>query len=379
MHYPPPVAAELSVRLSRCHQPLCANPNAAQRVQSCPAHVTLHPAGHPLSLPEGWLDCPRMGERCFDHFVPCKVPLGQRFDSVLRDLAVRFTPAQAVQEALRSKVPGEVCCLSAVVDLTKTKRYYNPEELGLDDLRRHVKVECSGSDGAPSPLEVNQFCTAVLEKLNVPAMPPPGGFQPKQAYTRVVLVHCTHGFNRTGAMLVHYAMRMLSPPIGKKMPLLPHLPSAVLMFARCRQPGIYKEEYIACACCAASRMRVCAALTRAPLTQRCSSTITRSAATRPARRGRPGSARRRALRRCVMMKFRRATCGVRKAKRILPPASLSNLSSQAWTTSRTWRRALSATSPCPMRRARPGLWRLAVLAAGRPSTTTCWARRCRRR
>ncbi len=224
-----------------------------------PAHVTLHPAGHPLSLPEGWLDCPRMGERCFDHFVPCKVPLGQRFDSVLRDLAVRFTPAQAVQEALRSKVPGEVCCLSAVVDLTKTKRYYNPEELGLDDLSRYVKVECSGSDGAPSPLEVNQFCTAVLEKLNAKGMmppEPPGGFPLKPVVKRIVLVHCTHGFNRTGAMLVHYAMRMLEPPLGEKLPLLWHVPSAVVTFASCRPPGIYKEEYIACACCAASLMRV---------------------------------------------------------------------------------------------------------------------------
>ena len=189
-----------------------------------------------------------MGSLCFDHFVPCKVPLGRRFNEVLRDDSVRFTPAQAVEMALRSPGATEVRCLAAVVDLTKTKRYYNPEELGIDDFR-YVKVECSGSDSAPTPLEVNTFCFRVLELLKNPP-PQQGMFQEKP----IVLVHCTHGFNRTGAMLVHFAMRMLSPPPNASLPLLPNLPNAVNFFAHCRSPGIYKEEYIACACDGSSRV-----------------------------------------------------------------------------------------------------------------------------
>ena len=185
-----------------------------------------------------------MGSLCFDLFVPCKVPLGRRFDAVLRDDSVRFTPMQAVQGALHSNKPGEVRWLAAVVDLTKTKRYYSPDELGVHE-SRYVKVECSGSEGAPTPLEVNTFCIRVIEKLRT--RPQPAPLKP------IVLVHCTHGFNRTGAMLVHYAMRMLEPAPGQTLPHLPHLSSAVRMFADRRKPGIYKEEYIACAFCVTSR------------------------------------------------------------------------------------------------------------------------------
>jgi hypothetical protein len=48
-------------------------------------------------------------------------------------------------------------------------------------------------------------------------------------------VHCTHGFNRTGAMLVHYAQRVAP---------WPKLNENVKEFATKRPPGIYKPEYV---------------------------------------------------------------------------------------------------------------------------------------
>ena len=51
----------------------------------------------------------------------------------------------------------------------------------------------------------------------------------------VILVHCTHGFNRTGAMLVHYMQRARP---------WPKLNEHLAEFATCRPPGIYKPEYV---------------------------------------------------------------------------------------------------------------------------------------
>lgn len=51
----------------------------------------------------------------------------------------------------------------------------------------------------------------------------------------IVVVHCTHGFNRTGAMLVHFAMR------SSRWPDLLHF---LQTFATCRPPGIYKQNYV---------------------------------------------------------------------------------------------------------------------------------------
>jgi protein-tyrosine phosphatase len=194
--------------------------------------VKLHPPGHPLSLPDGWLHCPPIGELVFNFFVPCKVPLGRRFNEVLPE-RFRFTPAHALAAAAASPLGRERQVL-AIVDLTKTKRYYSPDEL-RDTGVQYVKVPCSGSDGAPSPLEVNTFCFEVLDVLH--------RWRPRPNVQPVVLVHCTHGFNRTGAMLVHYAMRMTLPAM-----VWPDLPFALAEFAKARAPGIYKEDYIACAC-----------------------------------------------------------------------------------------------------------------------------------
>jgi hypothetical protein len=189
-----------------------------------------HPPGHPLSLPEGWMQCPPIGELCFNLFVPCKVPLGRRFNEVLHEHQ-RFTPAHALAEAAAAP-PGCERQVLAVVDLTKTKRYYSPDEL-RDAGVHYIKVPCSGSEGAPSPLEVNTFFIEVVSVL--------ARWRPRQgtAVQPVILVHCTHGFNRTGAMLVHYAMRQPQR--------WPDLTAALAEFARCRSGGIYKEDYIACA------------------------------------------------------------------------------------------------------------------------------------
>ncbi|XP_074289724.1 uncharacterized protein LOC141615022 [Silene latifolia] len=55
--------------------------------------------------------------------------------------------------------------------------------------------------------------------------------QPKKR----VFLHCTHGHNRTGYMIVHYLMRTQQAST---------VTEAIQKFAKVRPPGIYKQDYI---------------------------------------------------------------------------------------------------------------------------------------
>lgn len=52
-----------------------------------------------------------------------------------------------------------------------------------------------------------------------------------------VLIHCTHGFNRTGYVITSALARILAPR-GLT------ISRAVRRFAEKREPGIYKDHYI---------------------------------------------------------------------------------------------------------------------------------------
>lgn len=88
-------------------------------------------------------------------------------------------------------------------------------------------------------------------------------FSQKQS-KRYILVHCTHGHNRTGYMIVHYLMRTLSISVTqvsfflfirccfacclveqKNCCILEFFGmQAIKLFADVRPPGIYKPDYI---------------------------------------------------------------------------------------------------------------------------------------
>ena len=56
----------------------------------------------------------------------------------------------------------------------------------------------------------------------------------RQHPTELIGVHCTHGFNRTGFLICAYLVEKLDFSIDM----------AVGMFAQCRPPGIYKQDYL---------------------------------------------------------------------------------------------------------------------------------------
>ncbi|KAF8402713.1 hypothetical protein HHK36_010801 [Tetracentron sinense] len=166
-------------------------------------------------LPPGWLDCPANGQR-IGYIIPSKVPLGESFnDSIIP--GKRYSLRQVIHQ---QRVMGRE--LGLVIDLTNTTRYYPPSDWKKQGIK-HVKIACRGRDSVPDNESVNNFVFEVLQ------------FYSRQKHSeKYILVHCTHGHNRTGYMIVHFLMRSQSTSVTE----------AIQKFANARPPGIYKQDYI---------------------------------------------------------------------------------------------------------------------------------------
>ncbi|XP_071721832.1 uncharacterized protein [Rutidosis leptorrhynchoides] len=166
-------------------------------------------------LPPGWLNCPPFGQD-INYIIPSKVPLSDSLnDNVPPGKRYSFKQVTRQQGALGRK-------LGLVIDLTNTTRYYGVHDLPKDV--KYVKIKCQGRDAVPDNLSVNKFVYEVIQFLT----------RQRQPQKRHILVHCTHGHNRTGFMIVHYLMRSSSIPVAQ----------AIKRFADARPPGIYKPDYI---------------------------------------------------------------------------------------------------------------------------------------
>eukprot|EP00850_Spirogloea_muscicola_P006265 SM000029S10560 [mRNA] locus=s29:803350:809670:+ [translate_table: standard] len=275
-----------------------SGPRAAANGASTPPLAELPPPPpsvrrrHAGPIPDGWLDCPPMGDLVYG-LVPCKAPLGEAFAGLV-DPPQRFSPEQLLRRtekrfghkvaplplaasagraksptnsqsgmaefqhrdaALRPSIrcnchaprrivsgrgrftPSLSRCPGAwqfglVVDLTNTRRYYHENEFRSNGVRyvkaRLLPVPCRGRNEVPDNETVNQFVYEVMRFKGQQAAKDGGGSAP------LVVVHCTHGHNRTGLMIAHYLMRTMSM----------HVANAISIFATARPPGIYKDDYI---------------------------------------------------------------------------------------------------------------------------------------
>lgn len=165
-----------------------------------------------------------------------KVPLGAAFNPLIPDLKDRFNVEDAIemvkkkleniqvpmvdQNGQQSLIPAQ-CCM--VIDLTNSNRYYR-RQTWEDHGYYHLKIPNRGRGEVPAPQAVNDFVFEVQSYINSN----PAGY---------ILVHCTHGFNRTGYMIVSHLMRILSDETTT-------VEKALQLFSQSRNPGIYKEYYI---------------------------------------------------------------------------------------------------------------------------------------
>ncbi|KAF3334263.1 mRNA-capping enzyme-like protein [Carex littledalei] len=168
-------------------------------------------------LPQGWLDCPAFGQ-CIDKLIPSKVPLDETYNESVPP-GKRYSSKQLITK--QKKAGHEI---GLVLDLTNTTRYYSTQEwtkLGI----KHLKIPCKGRDSVPDNESVNEFVFEVMHFLDR---------QKNLKNPKYIVVHCTHGHNRTGFMIVHYLMRSQVLSVAQ----------ALNIFAERRPPGIYKPDYI---------------------------------------------------------------------------------------------------------------------------------------
>ncbi|CAI7791472.1 unnamed protein product [Closterium sp. NIES-53] len=165
-------------------------------------------------LPDGWIDCPSMGE-AIGLLIPCKAPLGEAFREVVEP-GKRWN-VEVVMKHTRSMKKD----VGLVIDLTNTTRYYNPKELFKYNVK-YLKLACRGRDEVPDDETVNRFVYVALDYMRATER------------KKYIVVHCTHGHNRTGFVIIHFLMRAMGG----------HVAERLAEFAEARPPGIYKEEYI---------------------------------------------------------------------------------------------------------------------------------------
>ncbi|KAK1646473.1 hypothetical protein QYE76_064278 [Lolium multiflorum] len=173
--------------------------------------------GRIKEAPQGWLDCPAFGEP-IDRIIPSKVPLDETFNESVPP-GKRYSSKQVINK--QRKAGREI---GLVIDLTNTSRYYSSAEW-TNQGTKYVKIPCRGRDSVPDNESINAFVYEVMTFLE----------RQKQSRTpKYVLVHCTHGHNRTGFMIIHYLMRTHISWVAE----------AINIFAQRRPPGIYKRDYI---------------------------------------------------------------------------------------------------------------------------------------
>lgn len=106
------------------------------------------------------------------------------------------------------------------IDLTNTSRFYAQEEIEANGTV-YTKLSCRGHGEAPRAEQIDAFvdvCNKFMERNS----------------TDYIGVHCTHGFNRSGFLICCFLIREFDFSVG----------AALSLFAKCRPPGIYKQDYI---------------------------------------------------------------------------------------------------------------------------------------
>lgn len=169
----------------------------------------------PGPIPNRWLYCPRKSETLIgDKFLAFKTPLKEDYDSQM-PIECCFSPEMLFQVMKTYKVK-----IGLWIDLTNTNRFYNRADVE-DNGCQYVKLQCRGHGETPTREQTNAFIE-IVEEFN------------RDHPMEIVGVHCTHGFNRTGFLIVSYMVEKMDCAVE----------AALAAFAKSRPPGIYKEDYI---------------------------------------------------------------------------------------------------------------------------------------
>lgn len=91
------------------------------------------------------------------------------------------------------------------INLCNTERYYSKEDIEKQSCQ-YIQLKCLGHGTFPSKREIKMFISIVDDFIiNAPH--------------DCIVVHCTHGFNRTGFMIVIFLVEKLRYPVEKAVEL----------------------------------------------------------------------------------------------------------------------------------------------------------------
>ncbi|KAJ3451187.1 mRNA-capping enzyme [Anaeramoeba flamelloides] len=168
---------------------------------------------HGCKIPRGWELTPRSGDLIKDTpLLPIKTPIEENF----LPLNQKFTPNMVV-------LFSDVYSLSVglIVDLTNQYGYYSREyfkEKGIT----HLKLPCRGNrEEVPPRTTTHHFICKIVKYA-------------RSNPSKLIAVHCTHGYNRTGFMICCFLVEVMKVQLSE----------ALNRFTNSRPPGIYKQHYI---------------------------------------------------------------------------------------------------------------------------------------
>lgn len=167
------------------------------------------------SVPPRWLHCPRKAMRLIQgKFLAFKTPLSSVYDSQVPE-ECRFSVDMFFANLKSQKIK-----MGLWIDLTNTTRFYDRKTVE-DYSCKYLKLQCRGHGETPSEEQTRTFVQVCRNFI-------------AQNPLEIIGVHCTHGFNRSGFLIISYLVEMDGSSVD----------AALAEFATVRPPGIYKEDYI---------------------------------------------------------------------------------------------------------------------------------------
>ncbi|KAL2720626.1 mRNA-capping enzyme [Vespula squamosa] len=167
------------------------------------------------SIPTRWLHCPRKAIKLIQNkFLAFKTPLSSAYNNQVPE-ECRFTI-----DMLFASLKSQKVKLGLWIDLTNTTRFYDKKDLEAHDCK-YLKLQCKGHGETPSDEQTRFFVQVCKQFISHNPL-------------EVIGVHCTHGFNRTGFLIISYLVEIDGTSVD----------AGLAEFAAVRPPGIYKVDYI---------------------------------------------------------------------------------------------------------------------------------------
>ncbi|CAF1497422.1 unnamed protein product [Adineta steineri] len=163
-----------------------------------------------------WLDCPEKSTIINEKFVAFKMPIE---DQNIEDIPEgKQWSWDTLIEDIKKDDNQE---LGLVIDLTGTNPYYNNDKEFIRENIRYEKIPWPGDNEIPTDYQIQLFINTCYDFI-------------RSKPDKIIGVHCTYGFDRTGFFICAYLCQQLRISIAK----------AINLFAIARSPGICNQIYL---------------------------------------------------------------------------------------------------------------------------------------